>query len=97
MNRDDRSRKLGNYTWRRDIALLVTGIAIGSGIALVSAPSSGEELRYVISRGYRKVAKKLGRHTGDLRDRADDMLEHAQELRELGSKLLHFGRKNKVA
>ena len=97
MNRDSRSRKPGNHTWRRDIALLVAGIAIGSGIALVSAPSSGEELRYAIGREYRKAAKQIGRHTGDLRDRAGEMLEHAQELRELGSKLFHFGRKSKAA
>ena len=96
VNRDDR-RKSENHTWRRDIALLVTGIAIGSGIALVSAPSSGEELRYAIGRGYRKAARKIGRHTEDFRDRADEMLERAQELRELGFKLLHFGRKDRAA
>lgn len=94
MNRDDRF----NTGHRgRDIALLVAGIGIGSAIALLSAPSSGEALRHRLGREYRKAARKIGRHTDDLRDRADEMLDRSQDLRQLGSKLLHFGRKHKTA
>jgi gas vesicle protein len=76
----------------RDVTFLAVGIGIGSAIALLLAPGSGEEVRYAISRGYRKTAKNIGRHTEDLRDRAEGLLEHAQSLRELGSKLFHIGR-----
>ena len=76
----------------RDIAFLSVGIGIGSGIALLLAPASGEDIRYSLGRGYRKTVKNIGRHTEDLRDRAEGLLEHAQSLRELGSKLFHVGR-----
>jgi hypothetical protein len=36
--------------------------------------------------------KNIGRHTEDLRDRAEDLLEHALHLREHGARLLHFAR-----
>jgi YtxH-like protein len=76
----------------RDIALLIAGIGIGSGVALLLAPDSGEEVRRTIGRGYRKTIKNIGRHSEDLLDRAEDLLAHAHDLRERGSKLLHFGR-----
>jgi gas vesicle protein len=97
VNKDDRLRKYESRKWGRDLALLITGVGIGSGIALLSAPSSGEELRHTLGRGYRKAARRMGRQTEDLRDQAERMLEHAQDLRELGSKLLHFGRSRKAA
>jgi len=82
----------------------MTGGAIGCAVALLSAPSSGEELRHTIGRNYRKASKKIGRYSEDLRDRADDLLEHTHELlehthdlRELGSKLLHFRRGSRAA
>ena len=97
MNRDARSKETANRRPVRDIALLMTGVVAGCGIALLFAPSSGEELRHTIGRSYRKATKKARRYTEDLRDRADDLLEHAHELRELGSKLLHRGGGHKVA
>jgi hypothetical protein len=81
-----------DYRGVRDLALLITGIGIGSGIALLLAPNSGEEVRHAIGRTYRKTVKNIGRQTEDLRDRAEDLLEHANELRERGTRLLHFGR-----
>jgi len=81
-----------NRKWVRDVAFLVTGIGIGSGVALLLAPSSGEEVRYAIGRSCRKTVKNIGRHTEDLRERAEDFLEHAQDLRDLGSKLFHLRR-----
>jgi gas vesicle protein len=84
------SNGLGNQNWTRDIAFLVTGLGLGSAIALMLAPRTGEELRHTIHRGYRRTTKNLGRHTEDLRDRAEDLLEHAHDLRHIGSRLLHF-------
>jgi hypothetical protein len=74
-----------------NLAFLIAGIGIGSAIALLLAPNSGEEIRHSIGRGYRKTVKKIGRHTDDLRERAEDLLEHAHHLREHGSRLFHFG------
>lgn len=81
----------------RDVAWLVAGIGIGSGVALLLAPSSGEEVRHAIGRRYRRTVKHLGRHTEDLRDRAEDLLERAQNLRERGSRLFQFGRGGEAA
>jgi hypothetical protein len=75
----------------RDIAFLIAGIGIGSGVALLLAPSSGEEVRHAIGRSYRKTVKNIGRRTEDLRERAEGLLEHAHDLRERGSRLFRFG------
>lgn len=71
--------------WKRDIALLLMGIGIGCGIGLLLAPATGEELRHTIRRRSRKAAKKLGRHTENLRDRAGDLLDYANDVRKRGS------------
>jgi hypothetical protein len=76
----------------RDLALLIAGIGIGSGVALLLAPSSGEEVRRAIGRGYRRTVESIGRQTENLRDRAEDFLEDANELVERGSRLLRFRR-----
>jgi len=83
----------------RDIAFLIAGVGIGAGVALLLAPSSGEDVRHAIGRGYRKTVKRIGRRTQDLRDRAEDLLDYAQDLRDhahdlrnRGAKLLRFGR-----
>src|SRR5260370_9953193 len=65
-----------------DIGFLVAGAGIGAGVALLLAPSNGEEVRHAIGRGYRKTVKRISRRTQDLRDRAEDLLEHAQDLRD---------------
>lgn len=72
----------------RDFAFLIAGIGIGSGIGLLLAPSSGRELRYAIGRGCRRTAKNINRQAEVLLDRAEDVLEHAQHLRERGFKLM---------
>ncbi len=94
MRKNDRSNESAGSDHRgkvRDIAFLLIGIGIGSGVVMVLAPSSGEEVRHAIRRGCRKTAKTIGRRTEDLRDRAEDFLQHAHNLRELGSRLLHIG------
>lgn len=84
----------------REIACLIAGLTIGAGLALLLSPSTGEEMRYTLRRGYRKAMKHLGRRGRDLRDRAEDLLEHAQDLREhagdireRGARLLRFARR----
>ena len=91
----ERERKSGELEDRktvRNIAFLVAGIGIGSGVTLLLAPESGEEVRHTIGRRYHKAVKSLGRQTEELRDRAEDLLGHAHDLRERGSRLFHFGR-----
>jgi hypothetical protein len=82
-------RRKGSLAW------FATGIGIGSGIALLATPYTGEDIRYAIRRGYRRLAKHVGRQTEDLRDRAGGLIEQAKDLRESahdmgkrGSKLL---------
>jgi hypothetical protein len=75
----------------RDVALVVAGIGIGTGVALLLAPSSGEEVRHAIGRRYRRTVRQLGRRKEDLRDRVEDLLDHAGAFRR-GAKLLAFRR-----
>src|SRR5215472_19082534 len=79
----------------RNIALVVAGIGIGSGIALLAAPSSGEEVRHAIGRRYRHAVKRIGRNTEDLRDRIADLLEQAGDLGS-SSSLLGFRRRSEI-
>jgi len=85
-----------DHSVARDIALVVAGIGIGTGVALLLAPNSGEELRHEIGRRYRRTVKHLGRRTEDLRDRVEDLLESAGDLRDRGSKLLAFRRRREA-
>lgn len=91
------SRDRSNGRLARDLAVLAIGVGIGSGVALLLAPSTGEEVRHAIGLRYRKTARNIGRHTEDLRERAEDLLEHAHNLRELSSKVLHLGRERRAA
>jgi gas vesicle protein len=83
-----------DHSVARDIALIVAGIGIGSGIALLVAPDSGEEIRHAIGRRYLKTMRHLGRRTENLRDRLEDLVEHANDLR--SSKLRRFLRRRAV-
>jgi gas vesicle protein len=75
MNRRERWNSHG-------LGWLIAGIGIGAMAALLWAPYTGEEVRFALGRGYRRSVKRIGRHTEDLRARAEDLLEHAQDLRE---------------
>jgi gas vesicle protein len=81
----------------REIAFLIAGLGLGAGVALLLAPSSGEEARHAIGRGYRRTLKNIGRRTEDLQDRAEDLLERAHNLRERGSKFFQFDRGREAA
>lgn len=76
----------------RDAAWLIAGIGIGSAVALLLAPASGEEVRHALARHYRKTVRRIGRSTEELRDRAEDLLERAHDLRERSVKLFPFRR-----
>lgn len=81
-----------NHSMARDIVLLTSGIGIGTGIALLLAPATGEDMRHALAKGCRKTAKTIGRRTEELRDRAEDLLDHAHELTDKGSRLLRSAR-----
>ena len=83
--------KLEDHSVARDIALIIAGIGFGSGLALLVAPSSGEETRHAIGRGYRRTVKRIGRSTEDLRERLEDLLEQTSHLP--GARLLGFRRR----
>jgi hypothetical protein len=76
----------------REIAFLIAGIGIGSGIALLLAPAAGEDVRYTIRRRYRRTMKTITRTANGLRDRAEDLIGRAHDLRERNSQLFHFPR-----
>jgi gas vesicle protein len=78
----------------RDIALLAAGIGLGSGIALLTAPDSGEEVRHAIGRRCQKTIRRLGRGTEGLRDRLEDLLDQASDLR--SSRLRRFLRRRAI-
>src|SRR5262249_25567833 len=94
--REELLAKLEDRRQGRDIAFLIAGAGVGAGIALLLAPRSGEELRHAIGRSYHQTAKRLGRQTEDLRDRAEELLARAHDLRERGVRLLHLGRREEV-
>jgi hypothetical protein len=83
-----------DHSVARNISLILAGIGIGSGIALLASPRSGEEIRHAIGRRYLKTIKRLGRSTEGLRDRVEDLLEHASDLR--GSRVRRFLRRRAI-
>jgi len=76
----------------RDLAFLLSGVGIGSAIALLLAPTSGEDLRYQLGHGYRTTVKRIRRRAEELADRAEDFLDQARRLTNGGVRLLHTGR-----
>lgn len=81
------SAGLENRRKARDFVWLLAGIGIGSGAALLLAPSSGEEMRYAIGRTCRKAVRRIGRRTEELRDRAEELVDRVHDLRERGARL----------
>jgi hypothetical protein len=79
-NESERSN-IEEHSLVRDIGLVIAGISIGSGIALLVAPRSGEEVRRALGRRYHRAMKSVGRGTEDLRDRVEELLEDAGDLR----------------
>lgn len=75
MNRKER-RNMRRFGW------LTAGIGIGTAAALLWAPYTGEEIRFALRRGYHRAVKRVGRRSDDLRERAEDLIEHAHDFRE---------------
>lgn len=73
----------------RGVALVLAGIGIGAGLALLLAPKRGDEVRDAIGRGYRKTVESLSERVQDLQERAHDLKE---DLRERAPNLLRFAR-----
>lgn len=92
--RRDRRSESEHHSVGRTIAFIAAGIGIGSGIALLTAPDSGEEVRHAIGRRCLKTIRRLGRSTEGLRDRLENMLELATDLR--GSKVRRFLRRRAI-
>ncbi|HKD44567.1 MAG TPA: YtxH domain-containing protein, partial [Candidatus Angelobacter sp.] len=59
----------------RAVALVLAGIGIGAGLALLLTPKRGDEVRDAIGRGYRKTIDSLTERVQDLQDRARDLKE----------------------
>jgi gas vesicle protein len=70
------------------LGVLIAGASLGAGIALLLAPSSGEEVRHALRRRYQKTMKRIDRSTENLRDRLDDLLGQTNQVRR--SKLRRF-------
>ena len=63
------------------LGVLIAGASLGAGIALLTAPSSGEKARRALRRRYRKTMKRLDRSTEHMRDRLGDLLHKANDVR----------------
>jgi len=68
-------REGGSSGARTFVAGLLIGALVGAGIALLVAPSSGEETRRMISRRARRLA-------ADARDRYDEARHELRQARE---------------
>ena len=65
----------------------VAGVAIGSTIALLYAPASGEETRRKIGKKTREGRDALAESGRDLLERGKDMIERGKDMVERGRKL----------
>ena len=70
----------------RAVVLVLAGVAIGAGLALLLTTKSGPELRAAIVRGYRKTVEGVSGSANDLRERAQGV-----------PNLLRFGRRPRRA
>lgn len=82
-----------------DVTLILTGAALGAIAGLLLAPASGEKTRHKIGRRYNRTVKRIGRYSDHMQDRAEDLLQHATEVRQYAedirnrvAKALHSGR-----
>jgi gas vesicle protein len=56
------------------------GVGIGSLIGILSAPKSGEETRQYLSQRAREESEYAQKKVRELRDRAEDLVEHGKEV-----------------
>jgi len=75
--------EIGQAAVRRSAALLLAGVAIGAGLAMLLTPRRGSEIRAAIARSYRRTWEEVTGQARDLRDRA-------RATRESGPNLIRF-------
>ena len=82
-----------------DVTLMLVGAAMGATAALLLAPASGEKTRHKIGRHYNRTVRRIERYGDHVQDRAEDLLQHASEVRQYAedirnrvAKALHSGR-----
>jgi len=88
MRRQKKRERVENEKRVPGLGVLIAGASLGAGIALLLAPSSGEEVRHALRRRYQKTMKRIDRSTENLRDRLDDLLAQTNHVRR--SKLRRF-------
>ena len=59
--------------------VFIAGLAIGAGLALLFAPSSGAELRRNMRRSARRAQRTAGHIARDVRERASEAISDARE------------------
>jgi hypothetical protein len=60
------------------MAWILVGIGVGAGLALLLAPTSGRELRNAIGRGCRRTLEGISRGTRELRERGSNLLNFSR-------------------
>ena len=78
------------HATRRSLVLVLAGVAIGAGLALLLTPKTGPEVRQILGRAYRKTRESLSGGAHSLRDRAQNI---GEDLRERVPNLLRFSRR----
>ncbi|MEO6443839.1 MAG: YtxH domain-containing protein [Gemmatimonadaceae bacterium] len=78
-NKDD-DRVIIERATGSTVGMLMAGLAIGAGLALLLAPQSGDETRQIIRRKARKARRVAGGYADDLRDRASEVRDRAGRL-----------------
>jgi gas vesicle protein len=62
------------------VGYFLLGLSIGSLIAILSAPKSGEETREYLSQKVKESNEYAQKKTRELRERAEDLVEHGKEV-----------------
>ena len=60
--------------------MLLIGMGIGAGLALLLAPKTGKQLRKDLRRGYDEAVDRIQDFADDARERMDDIAERSAEL-----------------
>lgn len=75
---DDRVVVIERDNGSNAVGMLLVGLAIGAGAALLFAPASGRETRERISREARRAGKRMRDMTDEFGERLADRVEHAR-------------------
>jgi hypothetical protein len=84
---------IDDHSVGRAVALVLAGIGIGAGLAMLLTPKRGDEVREAIGRGYRRAVDELNERAQDLRSRALDLKE---DLQERAPNLLRFAARRRA-